>query len=324
MKFFLTLLQIGLVGSCQISTDINLYRGSNDSSAVTLTASTPVDLNIPDFRKLINGIVYLEYTSYGHGIKNVGNCNGVIIAPFKILTAAHCFYAIKSLQDKQQQPSTSQLLIQYGDVTADSSLMKQLTAQQIASIEIHKNYFSDQLRRKGTPVSAIEDARLRGSDQAIITLNQEALLNTPHYDMFKSVPDHYMVDNGSINKKETTNFEYSVLLAYTFYNKLNTISFEKAILYVSAGFIPVGIMEPSPFEPGVIIDEIIFLKNKKTLVGVCAGDSGAPVFYKLKNSDKLLLIGIISSGLESASSGPHCALKSIISLISNNKSWLNF
>lgn len=325
MKNIFIMVFIGLSVSCQKPAELMKHFPTNASDLNSLNQSTPVRIEHPVLQKLTNGIVYLEYNAFDQGGSDKSSCNGIIIAPFKILTAAHCFYNLKTLMDKEQPPSTEQLIIQYGDVTAHSPLMKQISGQQIASIEVHKDFFSNIKLKKNSSASLIAKAIFNGADQALITLSSNDLLNTIHYDQFKAVPNHYVVDNGMIDKKNVDNFKYAVLLAYTFYTNIakGTI-LEKASLYYSVGLLPLPITELSPTQPGVIVSDIIFNRDHSFSIATCTGDSGSPLFYQLKNPDKLLLVGILSGGIHSTYSGPNCAFKSIYSLILNNRSWLNY
>lgn len=327
MRKILLILVIGYLWSCQKADEAGFYQTSSPAAQPALTTSTPVNLERPALQKLINGIVYLEYTFYDRGVKETNSCNGVVIAPFKILTAAHCFFTKEILVNNEGHkfiPDKNGLILQYGDVVANSPLMKKISGQQIVSIELHKNFFSDQSRKKRTPKSAIFNAALNSSDQAIITLDYNLLINTVHFNNFKEVPHHYQLDDGTIDKKNTDNFKYSLMLAYTSYIDLNPSALDMPRLYFVVGQTPSASHEPQAFESGVLIEEIESKRHKGSPIGTCFGDSGSPIFYELKNSDKLLLVGILSGGIPETSSGPHCSFKSIFSLILNNRNWLGY
>lgn len=314
----------GLIWACQSSLNHQTLDVQLESKSTSLTSGSPINPKIPLMKQMMEAIVYIEYTVQNKNIQTVNSCNGVIVGPFKVLTAAHCFFDSELSLQKQPKPMITQLKIQYGDTTANSNLIKQIKSNQILSIDIHQNYLADQIRKKNTPESALNDSVLNGSDQAIITLNHHELLQTEHFDFFKSIPNFYQLDNGSFDKRTVHQFDFSLLFSYSSYLDFKTQKLAQPTLYGAPGSIPTRILEFASNEPAVIIDTLVHFQSRQQGIGTCAGDSGAPLLYKIKNSDKFLLVGIVSGGLESASSGQNCSFETIFSLVKNGQNGLSY
>lgn len=303
--------------ACQPPLQKNSSMTLIDLPSSSLTNSNPVDPSNPLMIDLPKSVVYLEYHSPSGSNMNTSSCNGVLLAPFKILTAAHCFYSDSKLLDSEQIPSKSHLTIQYGDTTSNSSVMNRLSGKHIQSIELHRDFFRDQ-KNKGIGFTSLLASR---SDLALITLEPNQLVNTVHFDHFKKLPDFYQVDDGTFDKTDPSIYGYSLFLAYTFFSDYSGMRTTNASLKFTLGLPALNI---SKVEPAIIIDTVKHFKNNNFNIGVCNGDSGSPLFYKLKNSNSYILVGIVSSAFQDKTQNTTCSDSAVFSLILNNRSWLNY
>lgn len=312
--FFISVIAI----ACQNQKDTRPNNNLFDQLNSSLTTSRMVDLDNPITSYLASSIVLIKYYI---NPDQVSLCNGVLISPFKILTAGHCFYDIKNLPNINQQPDKLKISIQYGDTISDSTKMKSLTSQHIASIELHKDFFQDQRRKSDKPGKAYDNAVYNRSDLAVILLDQTQLANTIHLNHFKALPSFYTVDDGQLNKFSTENFKFAVYLAYTSFSDFNGIETPQAHLRFALGDI---FSELSLWSPGILLGTNKHFNSPNSVIGICPGDSGSPLFYRLNGKeDKMLLVGITSSVIlpDSQSS---CSSTGIFNLISEHREWLKY
>lgn len=316
-KIILIIISASVI-ACQTPIDQNHRLNLFDFSTSSLTTSTPVDLNDPILAILPNAVVFLKYNISADQLLT---CNGVLIAPFKILTVGHCFFDVKNLSEQNQQPNKNQLTIQYGDITSDSAKMKSLNGQHILSIEVHKDFFKDQKSKDMRPGKASDNAVYHRSDVALITLDQRQLTNSSHFNHFKALPTFYTVDDGTFDKDNPINFAYSMFLSYTAFPDFTGHETPDAHLRFAIG-------KPSlhtiASKPGIITGMIRHHKHENSVIGLCNGDSGSPLFYKIKGTKDMHILVGITTGIISSGFNSTCSENVIFSSILSHRDWLKY
>lgn len=310
------------------------FQNSVDSGRTdyNLTNSIPVDLNQnPEWAQSLVNI----------NPKESDSCNGILIAPFKILTSAHCYLSDNMIEQGLYKfdKNTTKIFFDKDEITSNQA--PQITGQHISSIELHPDYISDQITRiseykrltsENTSGIASQLIKYAKSDLAIITLNRSALSPTLEK-RFSQTASFAIIDDGSLQKWDDNGsiksglFDYALNLSYTVFAQLSHSRSEN--VYLNYAKTNLKHYQSLTSNPALISSTQRLLNDSNTApdkgrVKNCNGDSGSPLFFKLSGSSQYMLVGIATVGINlNTNAFENCPSLIFYLQLSMAREWIN-